>query len=139
MTGRNLIGVFAAALVAQGGCASPTFKVRYSEDRLADDTYKVEVHGTPSTSKEQVRALLERRCAEVTVKSGYDAFVVLTSDESTKTFVNQVPGSSSDSGGRTVQNTYNTAVATIRMSKGERPPGAVDAREVLNKESPPEK
>ena len=82
----RLFGPFLAALAA--GCASVATPYQadlggnavpggYSEERLAQERFQVVFSATPETSSTAVERHLLRRCAEVTLASGYDWFRVL--------------------------------------------------------------
>lgn len=48
----------------------------YSEQRLSDNRYKVTFAGNSLTSRDRVEGYLLYRAAELTVKNGYDIFVI---------------------------------------------------------------
>lgn len=85
---RALVSAAAAALVAlAGGCASPTpyqplssasrTAGGYSDQRLAEDRYRVTFAGNALTSRERVESYLLFRAAELTLEQGYDWFLVI--------------------------------------------------------------
>jgi len=72
----------ALALLALFGCASPTRYERaegydqgYSDQRLAENRYRVTFRGNSSTQREVVEDYLLLRAAEVTLEAGYSWFV----------------------------------------------------------------
>ena len=74
---------------------------------------------------------MNRRCAELSVQSGYTHYVVIDRHDSEDRLSRVVAGNCSDCGGRAIVESHPIAKATIRMSKDEPPPGAHDAREEL--------
>lgn len=70
------------ALLALSGCASPTRYERaegvnegYSDQRLAENRYRVTFRGNSATQRETVEDYLLLRAAEVTLEAGYSWFV----------------------------------------------------------------
>ncbi len=49
----------------------------YSETRLGDEVYEVQFRGNRYTSAAAARELLLRRCAEITLQEGFDAFRIV--------------------------------------------------------------
>jgi hypothetical protein len=105
MTASRMTGMFvAAALVtALMGCTSATpyqpqvagqrVAGGYSEERLAEDRYRVNFAGNSLTSRDRVEGYLLYRAAELTVQAGYDWFLIidrLTARES-ETYVDPDP------------------------------------------------
>lgn len=74
-------------LLAIGGCATPTHYQPlsaaspaaggYTDQRLADDRYRVTFAGNTLTTRERVESYLLFRAAELTVEKGFDWFVVV--------------------------------------------------------------
>ena len=71
------------ALAALSACATPTpyqalvpERGGYSEQRLAENRYRVVFAGNAHTSPEQLEAHLLRRAAELTLERGYEWFTV---------------------------------------------------------------
>ena len=65
--------------VSLAGCATGVYTplVDTEQDRieqLKDNVYRVEYRVTAFTSQEQLDAYLRRRCAELTLREGYDYF-----------------------------------------------------------------
>ncbi|MEL6662777.1 MAG: hypothetical protein AAFR33_07215 [Pseudomonadota bacterium] len=78
--------LLAAAALMLGACATSTpyapmdGTYGYAEQRIEDDRFRVMFHGNKSTSRETVETFLLYRAAELTVKSGYDHFLVVEQD-----------------------------------------------------------
>lgn len=126
----------------------------YDDTRLSEDMYLVSFSGNAFTSEGKVQKYLMRRCAEVTVEAGYDSFVILDGDSSTREYMNASSGGTYTShtsmqgtttgnttrGTATTTGTYNGGnaytytktekSATIRMFEGV-PDGAIDAKMML--------
>jgi hypothetical protein len=73
-----------AALLLLSACAIPTAyepafggEEGYSDQKLEDNHYRVTFAGNSLTSRETVENYLLYRCAEITLKTGNDYFVVL--------------------------------------------------------------
>ena len=73
-----------AALLLLAACATPTTYTPalggdegWSEQKLGDNHYRVTFEGNDVTPRETVEDYLLYRCAEITLKSGNDYFVVL--------------------------------------------------------------
>jgi hypothetical protein len=71
------------------GCATPyqkfgfdimSFDAGYSETRIDQNTFLVAFKGNSQTSRQTVESYLLRRCAELTLQTGFDYFVVASSD-----------------------------------------------------------
>jgi hypothetical protein len=61
------------------GCAAGRYTPLASADRdeveqLKKNVYRVEYHVSPFTSQDQLDAYLQRRCAELTLREGFDYF-----------------------------------------------------------------
>jgi hypothetical protein len=86
--------------------------------RLKEDTFRVEYRVSPFTSQEALDAYLLRRCAEVTIREGYDYFAVGEK--------------------HVVLSHHRITSVTAKMFKGEKPknaPSFYNAKDVL--EIPP--
>jgi hypothetical protein len=110
----------------------------YSEHRLDERTFLVTFEGNRRTLAAQVAAMLHRRCAEVTVASGFDFFAVVERATETQRSVRSVGGAFGDSSsaigwGRSKEHKEHAASVVIRIFRAaeQRPEGATDAREVL--------
>jgi hypothetical protein len=75
-------------------------------EQLNQDVYRVEYRVSAFTSQEQLDRYLQRRCAELTLREGYDYFHL---------------GQRFD----VLMLSRRTSV-TVTMFKGEKPPGSVD-------------
>lgn len=83
---RVMTSVIAVLLIVSG-CAHPTpyqpqsassaLHRGYSDERLAEDRYRVSFSGNSLTSRETVEAYLLYRAAELTVEHGYDWFSIM--------------------------------------------------------------
>ncbi len=90
---RVLIAGGAVALLLLAGCqtASPykpkesPHSTGYSDERLADNRYRVTFTGNSATARETVENYLLLRAAEVTLAAGYSHFVFDTRDTEAKT------------------------------------------------------
>lgn len=156
MNGR--VRLIAVAVVAIVGCATPYqrqgFTGGFDEYPLAADTYTITFKGNAYTSADRVQMYLHFRCAELTLETGYNSFVVVekenqdrtgqfkTQGQSTTTttgtasvYGNTAYGSSQSHTTHTPGQTFNYKkagrAATIRMYRGAKPEGAFDAREVV--------
>ena len=76
-------GLILALAAGLAGCATPTpyqplvaERGGYSEQKLAEDRYRVVFAGNPHTSAESVERHLLRRAAELTLAQGYEWFRV---------------------------------------------------------------
>jgi len=49
----------------------------YSSYKIEENTFRVQFKGNQHTKAEKVFEYLERRCAEITIKNGYDYFMVV--------------------------------------------------------------
>lgn len=130
----------------------------FSDARLDATTFRVTFKGNGYTSRERVENYLHYRCAEVTLESGYDYFVVLDANTearhgsyTTPTHVNSyTSGSATYVGGGTAYGQATTtttvtpgqtyswtkhgATAVIKVFRGQKQqdePGVYDAREVI--------
>ncbi len=65
---------------------APGEHVGYTDERLAENRYRVTFSGTSSTPREEVEDYLLRRAAEVTQAAGYTHFVFDTRDTEAKTY-----------------------------------------------------
>ena len=152
---RGIATVALAALL--GGCASTTTPYRaattpedqgYQEQRIEANRYRVTFTGNSATAREAVENFMLLRIAELTLKQGFDYFVLDNQDTEAKTYYLQ---SMTDFGGAwdpfygclwprsgfavsTTQPVTNyKAQAYVVMFKGEKPPlemKAFDARDV---------
>jgi hypothetical protein len=119
-TGRGLTGLALTCFLS--GCATgaggymPLASAKKSEvQRLKDNVYRVEYQVGPSTSQEQLDEYLRRRCAELTVREGYDYFHL--------------------SGRADVLGMTRRTSMTVTMYKGPIPAGAtdfIDAKSLLD-------
>lgn len=94
--------VIAAASLSLAACATPTpfapigmshGNGGYSEQRIADDRYRVMFTGNAFTSRERVENFLLYRAAQLTLQQGYDGFTMVTrqTDPSVQTSVTRTP------------------------------------------------
>jgi hypothetical protein len=125
---RLLVAVLLSA------CATPYQPVGleggYSHTRVGADMFNVVFRGNADTTWPTAENYTLYRCAELTLESGFDYFIVVTSSPDSPLF-QASPGSypSTTSTGR---GSYPMVVVTIRAFKGERPSAqAFAARDVL--------
>jgi len=98
-------------LLSWSACATkqytPLAEAEYAEvEQLKEDVYRVEYRVSAFTSQERLDRYLKRRCAEVTLRDGYDYFHL---------------GQRFD-----VLMLSRRTSMTLTMFKGEIPPGSVD-------------
>ena len=148
--------ILSACLIAfLTACTTPYqqkgFTGGYSQVQLDNNSARVEFKGNGYTSRERVEVFLLYRCAELTAEKGYDYFVIAKTDTENHQHIFQTTpgtfnatttgsrGSYSTSGtytpGQTVTFNKRTAIAVIKMFKGEKPvdqPGAFIARELID-------
>jgi len=77
------------ALLMLAGCASTPYKSGggsegYSDFRITTDVFAVSFRGNVRTSEEVVDKFLLRRAAELTLKHGFQYFVILSEKERTR-------------------------------------------------------
>jgi hypothetical protein len=137
LTWRLALTFLAAILVA--GCAATPYgpakedwKGGYEDSKVQKGTYNVAFYGNGFTSATTAKNYLLYRCAEITVRDGYDYFVIIEGNAITNYSV-----MGQGSGASTVSKPSYTA--TIRLGKGRAPannPNAYDAREVMDNLGP---
>jgi hypothetical protein len=80
---------FAILVAALSGCATgyhaSGFKGGFSQTKVSEDTYQVQVTGNGYTTSERASQFLLRRCAELTLESGRRYFAMLDSDSDSRT------------------------------------------------------
>jgi hypothetical protein len=116
--GRCLSAIMMTVLLA--GCATGSYTPLVETDKdlveqLNDHIYRVEYRVTVFTSQEQLDVYVRRRCAELTIREGYDYFYL---------------GQRFD-----VLALNRRTSMTVTMYKGMKPPGSTDfydAKTVLN-------
>jgi len=97
LAGRRGVGptlavvALAAALAACGSLSTykpkgPGESSGYTDERLAENRYRITYAGTTATRRETVENFLLRRSAEVTLHAGYRHFVFDTRDTEAKTY-----------------------------------------------------
>lgn len=78
-------------LLLFSGCASRYKKLEknsgYTDEKINDRVYKVSFQGNTYTSDEKVYKFFLRRCAEVALEHHFPYFVIIESDEITKSTV----------------------------------------------------
>jgi len=161
MSARAVYCVVLLMGVAMYGCATPYqpkgLTGGYSDAQIDSNTYRVAFKGNGYTSREKVNNYLLVRCAEITVESGHDYFIILDSDTERKhsTYTTQgyytgsTTGYATASGnmaygtatthgtytpGQTFHHSKYGASAMIKVYNGEKPtndPNAFDGREVM--------
>ncbi len=121
----------------------------YSDVRLDQNTFKVVFECNENTSEAMCDGHLFRRCAELTLNSGFDSFVMIDHISTVREQNLIIPGHYdtvvTGSGrnktttyvyqpGYTITNRCPLSTATIKMMKGPRPANtqnAFDAREIM--------
>jgi hypothetical protein len=108
-----------------------TLEGGYAHTRVNVDTFNVVFQGNAQTSRQTAETYALYRCAELTVESGFDYFVVIGGNS--EALYGAKPGSTtSNSSGKNP-----SIVVLFKAFKGEKPSGAVfDARDVLQKLGP---
>ncbi len=86
---RLAVTLATAALVTLGGCASTPYKSAsrgegYSDFRITTNVFAVSFRGNVRTAEEIVDKFLLRRAAELTLKHGFEYFVILSEKERTR-------------------------------------------------------
>ncbi len=155
-----IVSVFLTMLL--GGCATEygprnLFGEGYSEARIGANIYRVDFECSGETPESLCDGYLFRRCAELTLKSGFDYFTMIDHTYDIRQQSYYVPGhmntvitGSGDkkktsyvyTPGYTSTKSSPIASATIRLSAG-RPEGnsqnTFDAREIMKYASPKDK
>jgi hypothetical protein len=90
----------------------------YSDQRLDNNTAQVSFRGNGFTAPETVHSYLLRRCAEVTLQSGYTYFVLVDAEEPNEGNTNIY--------GAKVNNKFRDTT-TIKMFRGNKPEADVHA------------
>ena len=126
----------AAILGCLIGCATPYqqsgFTGGYGDTPIDSNTVLVTFKGNGYTPKEVVQMYLLYRCSEVTLRDGYDYFVVMGTNIDTKTGYTSAYGSgTAETQGASTRSVvpfhkYGTE-ATIKMFKGQKPADLADA------------
>lgn len=136
-------------LIILMGCATSyqpvSFSGGYSESQLSRDMFDVSFRGNGFTSKDRVRRMLTRRCAELTKNKGFDYFVFLDhenetnytnlrSDHTGSFSKNHLTGASTYQGQTTTSSVpkYDSRAIIKMFKSGEEPPNALDASIILN-------
>ena len=132
------VAVFVFMTLMLGGCATEygprsLFGEGYSEARLGNDIYRVDFECSQETPESLCDGYLFRRCAELTLKSGFDHFTMIEHTYNLRQQSYVVPGhmnkvvtGSGDkkktsyeySPGYTETRSHPLASATIRLSTG---------------------
>ncbi len=147
-----------ATAIAMAACATPYqrqgFRGGFSDYPMDADTYVVTFKGNGYTSRERVQMYLHYRCAELTLDTGHDSFIVIDGQNADHTAQWVTPGHATTTttgsvtsyggtayGSAQSQTTYTPPTTTtivkpghsvtIRMLNGPRPDGAFDARSVV--------
>jgi hypothetical protein len=143
------------------GCVTPYqqkgFMGGYTDSRLDSNTVRVSFYGNHHTARETVENDMLYRCAEVTLKDGYDYFVIVSGDTTPTYGSYTTPGtynqytnttlningsngyaSSSTQGyyqpGQTIHTRKFESTVMIKMFKGKKPmdfTNAYDAHELI--------
>ena len=153
MNGRLVFGSSILCLLIVCGCSTPYqregFRGGYSDLLLDSDTSRVSFRGNGYTSSDKVETYLLYRCAELTIKRGFDYFVIVDSKDETKQSSYTTSGSFSSSTmysgntaytsgtyspGTTIPINKHRATVIIKLFKGLKPniPGAYVAKELMD-------
>lgn len=150
---RNTITLFLALFVLFPlGCATKYqkhgFTGGYKDFQLQEDVFRVTAKGNAFTSDDRAVNYVVYRSAEITVKHGYDYFVILeasdgsSSSYSTNTFGNAY--TSRNSSYSTTSGTFSSTTSevkrpkknlVIKLFKGKKPknnPNAYNAKELMS-------
>ncbi len=154
---RNICA--AAVLLVLVACATPYqrqgMRGGFSDYPLDVDTYVVTFKGNGYTSRERVEMFVHYRCAELTLETGHDSFIVVDGRNADRLAAWTTPGQATTTTNATVTGYGNAAYGsaqstttytpptttvirkpgqsvTVRMFKGEKPDGAFDAKSVVN-------
>ena len=136
--------VIALMVVFLGGCGATRYrrhtgwKGGYVDARLSEDTFKVSFAGNSLTAGATAEIYLMYRCAELTAGAGYDYFQIvktvgrwtpwpaetLAVSSETAPWWDWAPDHEEQHGG-------GEHGAIIKVSKGERPQAAYDAKQLI--------
>lgn len=128
-----LLGAFALLMAA---CAPTPYRPQtleggYADTRVNVDTFNVVFQGNAQTSRQTAETYALYRCAELTVESGFDYFVVIGGNAEAL-YGGKPGGTAASSGGKNP-----SVVVLFKAFKGEKPSGAVfNARDVLRELGP---
>lgn len=155
ISSKAMASAFAGLWLA--GCATPYqesgFMGGVSAQRVTNDTFMVSAHGNGYTDQATIAQYTLRKAAETTLSAGYEWFIVVNSENDSRSGAVIIPGrsTSTTSGNATIignsaafnatTNTYISpsqaipyikpgVVATFRMGRGPPQPGAMLASEV---------
>jgi hypothetical protein len=115
------------------GCATSyqpdSYSGGYGETKLNDDIYRVYFRGNGYTSSERVNRFFMKRCAELTVQSGYEYFALINNENGTSTeLLSNAYGSGNYS---TVSKSKSAGM--IKMFKtGSQPSISFNAQQILD-------
>ncbi|MGH7335664.1 MAG: CC0125/CC1285 family lipoprotein [Candidatus Rokuibacteriota bacterium] len=131
--GGALLGALALLVAA---CAPTPYRPQtleggYADTRVNADTFNVVFQGNAQTSRQIAETYALYRCAELTVESGFDYFVVIGGN-SGALYGGKAGSAPSNSSGKNP-----SVVVLFKAFKGEKPSGAVfNARDVLRELGP---
>lgn len=142
MVVRKATGLLLAVAVGSlAGCGATKYRTHrgwkggFTDARLSEDTFKVSFVSNAFTPRATAEIYILYRCAEVVVAAGYDHFQI------TGTSGNWTPWSpdrpfpvlpqSALAAEHRAHHPAGEYGALVRASKGERPEGAYDARQLL--------
>ncbi|MBI5044288.1 MAG: hypothetical protein HZC10_10775 [Nitrospirae bacterium] len=136
------LSVFLMVMLFIASCATvyqpKRFTGGYSDVQLDKNTVQVTFQGNAYTSKETVNTYLLYRCAETTIKHGFDYFVIIDRGVDVKHGVITTPGSYGYgiyTPGQAIPYQKYSDTAIIKMFKGEKSddiPNAYNAKELMN-------
>src|SRR5690242_4719787 len=116
-----------AVALALSACATSYgpqgLKGGYSHMQLDATTFRVDFKGNGFTSRERVEQMLFFRCADLTVQSGYDYFVILSRDGGAESSSYTTPGTVTTTGRATAttygRSTYVQGTSTSTYTPGQ--------------------
>lgn len=122
-------------IIALVGCATPYqqngFRGGFTDTQLDKNTFKVSFEGNGYTSRDVVEKYLLLRCAEVTIQSGHDYFIIINDGSTSNSIFHTVRGGASST---TFPIRFHNADAMIKVFRGEKPenhPLAFNAAEII--------
>lgn len=144
---KNWLHAFLCILMTAllSSCASTGYQALdgsagYSDTRLDSNTVRVTYYGSVATSNETVQNYLLYRCAQVTLKYGFDYFVIISNytqpvvnTYTSPSFVNYysnkkgTAGYAYVTGGQTMTVSREIASAVIKMYSGSKPTSQANA------------
>lgn len=129
-----------ALFILFSGCITPYqpngFSGGYKDTRIGKNKFVVSFYGNGYTSNQTVQTYLLYRCAELTVKNGYDFFLISgggVTGSTSRIYQGTVTGSGSFSGSSIPVTRHTGTVTIVVFKKSEKPdnPSLNNAHEIL--------